>query len=222
MSRRVPTVEICGVQIPVSREFSSKIFADLCFGDYEAAEVRMVSEKIKEDDVVLEFGGGLGLVSTLCAQRIGSERVFCYEANPAMIHVIRDTYSANGVSPGLSHGLLGTADGVAELFVGEHFYAASAVSSSTGAKKIQVPSFAINPVIRRLRPTFLIMDIEGGEQDLVPAIDFSGISKVIIELHPGTIGDKGVRRVRHCLTAAGFSVDAGLSEGKIIFLEKFV
>jgi FkbM family methyltransferase len=220
MSRRVPTVEICGVQIPVSDEFSLKIFADLCFGDYEAAEVRMVSTRIKEDDVVLEFGGGLGLVSTLCAKRIGSERVFCFEANPAMIPVIRNTYAVNGVSPNLTHGLLGTVDGVAELFVGEHFYSASAVSSSTGAKKIQVPSFAINPVIRRLRPTFLIMDIEGGERDLVPVIDFSGIRKVIIELHPGRIGEQEVRRVRQCLTAAGLSVDAGLSEEKIILLEK--
>jgi len=220
MSRRVPTVEICGVQIPVSDEFSLKIFADLCFGDYEAAEVRMVSTRIKEDDVVLEFGGGLGLVSTLCAKRIGSERVFCFEANPAMIPVIRNTYAVNGVSPNLTHGLLGTVDGVAELFVGEHFYSASAVSSSTGAKKIQVPSFAINPVIRRLRPTFLIMDIEGGERDLAPVIDFSGIRKVIIELHPGRIGEEGVRRVRQCLTAAGLSVDAGLSEEKIILLEK--
>jgi FkbM family methyltransferase len=222
MARRVPTVEIGGVQIPVCGDFSSKIVADLCFGDYEAAEVRMVTEKIKEDDVVLEFGGGLGLVSTLCAKRIGSKRVFCYEANPAMIDVIRGTYSANAVAPVLGHGLLGTADGQAELFVGEHFYSASAVSRSTGAKKIQVPSFAINPVLAQLRPTFLIMDIEGGERDLVPVIDFSGIRKVIIELHPGRIGAEGVHRVRQCLTAAGFSVDSGLSEEKIIFLEKFV
>jgi FkbM family methyltransferase len=222
MSRRVPTVEIGSVHIPVKDEFSSKIHADLCFGHYEASEVRMVSGKIKADDVVLEFGGGLGLVSTLCAKRIGSERVYCYEANPAMIPVIQDTCKANGVSPSLSQGLLGTADGVAELFVGEHFYAASGVSSSSSAaKKIQVPSFAINTVIRRLHPTFLIMDIDGGELELAPAMDFSGIRKVIIELHPGTIGDDGVRWVRHCLTAAGFSVDAGISEEKIIFLEKF-
>src|ERR1035438_5719788 len=120
MARRVPLVEICGVSVRVSREFSSKVLADLYFGDYEAAEVSMVSQKIKENDVVLEFGGGLGLVSALCARRIGSERVFCYEANPAMIHVIKDTYSANGVAPGLTHGLLGTAEGEVELFVGEH------------------------------------------------------------------------------------------------------
>jgi FkbM family methyltransferase len=222
MARQVQTVAIGGVQIPVRCEFSSKIIADLCFGDYEAAEVRMVSEKITKDDVVLEFGGGLGLVSTLCAKRIGSERVFCYEANPAMIHVIKDTYRTNGVSPSLSHGLLGTADGMAELFVGAHFYSASAISFSSDAKKIQVPSFAINSVIHQVRPTFLIMDIEGGERDLVPAIDFSGIRKVLIELHPGRIGDEGVRRVRQCLTAAGLSVDTRLSEEKIIFLEKLV
>jgi FkbM family methyltransferase len=219
-ARRVSTVEICGVKVPVSREFSPRVLADLYFADYEAAEVRMVSWKIKRDDVVLEFGGGLGLVSALCAQRIGSERVFCYEANPAMIPVIKETYSANGVSPGLTHGFLGTADGVAELFVGDNFYAASGVSSSRSANKVQVPSFAINPAIRRLRPTLLIMDIEGGERDLVPAIAFSGIRKLIVELHPGTIGDAAVRRVRQCLTAAGFSVDAGQSEEKVLFLEK--
>jgi hypothetical protein len=64
------------------------------------------------------------------------------------------------------------------------------------------------------------MDIEGGERDLAPAIDFSGICKVIIELHPGTIGEEGVRRVRQCLTAAGFSVDARLSQEKVLFFER--
>jgi len=56
---------------------------------------------------------------------------------------------------------------MAELFVGDHFYAASAVSSSSGAKKIQVPSFAIT-CHPSFATTFLIMDIEGGERDLVP------------------------------------------------------
>jgi FkbM family methyltransferase len=219
MARRVRKIEISGAHIPLSREFSEKIFADLCFGDYEAAEVGMVSDRIKKEDVVLEFGGGLGLVSTLCAQRTSSEQVFCYEANPAMIQVIKNTYRANGVSPSLTHGLLGTTDGATELYVGEHFYGASAISFR-GAKKVQVPSFEINQVIRRLRPTFLIMDIEGGESELVPVVDFSGIRKVIIELHPGRIGVEGVRRVRQCLTNAGFSVDAGLSEEKVLFLEK--
>jgi len=220
MARRVPTIEIGGVKVPVKREFSTKVLSELYFADYEAAEVRMVSETIKKDDVVLEFGGGLGLVSTLCAQWIGSERVSCYEANPAMIGVIKDTYRANGVAPSLTQGLLGTTDGVAELFVGEHFSSASSVSSPVGARKVAVPSFAINPVIHRLRPTFLIIDIEGGERDLVPAIDFSGIRSLILELHPGRIGIDGMSRVRHCLTLAGFSVDMRLSEEKILFLEK--
>jgi FkbM family methyltransferase len=220
MARRVPTVEISGVQISINREFSSKVLAALYFGNYEEGDAKMISEKIAETDVVLEFGGGLGFVSTLCAKRIGSERVFCYEANPAMIQVIRATYKLNGVAPTLTQGLLGDNDGEAELFVGEHFDGASAVPCLADAKKVQVPAFAINPVIRRLRPTFLIMDIEGGERDLVPAIDFSGIQKMILELHPRRIGDKGMRRVRQCLTSAGFTVDTRLSGEKILFLEK--
>lgn len=220
MVRRARTIEMRGVRIPVDGEFSSKVLADLYFGDYEAAEMRIVSKKISKEDVVLEFGGGLGLVSTYCAQLIGSERVFCYEANPAMIKVIKRTYGANRVLPNLTHGLLGTEDGVAELFVGDHFYGASTVSRVAGAKSVKVPSFSINPVIRNLGPTFLIMDVEGGERDLIPVIDFSGIRKMIVELHPGRIGEDGINLVRRRITEAGFSVDVAVSEEKILFVEK--
>lgn len=70
-----------------------------------------VAAKLDADDVVMDVGTGIGLVATLCAQRIGSERVYTYEANPALERPIRETFELNRVSPHLEMCMHGPAVG---------------------------------------------------------------------------------------------------------------
>ena len=68
-------------------------------GRYERDELRLIGQLLSPEDVALEVGAGLGVLSAYCARRLGSSRVFAYEANPDLEACIRDTYSLNQVQP---------------------------------------------------------------------------------------------------------------------------
>jgi len=73
-----------GVLLPLKHPLiTAGIGKEIYFGDYERKEATIVSQRLTADDVVLEIGAGIGFLSAYCAKRIGSERVFAYDANPA-------------------------------------------------------------------------------------------------------------------------------------------
>jgi FkbM family methyltransferase len=187
---------------------------------YERGEARALTQRLEASDIVMEIGAGIGFLSTLCALRIGSERVFTFEANPALIEVIKQTYAANGVWPTLTHGTLAEKVGVAEFFVDEEFEASSLIRPCDDVKATEIPKFDINAEIARICPTMLILDIEGSEHDLVPIIDWQGIEKVVIDIHPERIGVEKAGEVVTMLQAAGFSVDRWLSGTRKKYLRR--
>src|SRR6266581_6595732 len=99
--RRRPVVTVAGVQIRVGRHMSPRVERTVSRGRYEQDELRLIGHVLSPDDVVLEVGAGLGLVSAYCAKRLGSSRVFAYEANPDLEACIRETFSLNEVQPTL-------------------------------------------------------------------------------------------------------------------------
>ena len=48
----------------------------------------------------------------------------------------------------------------------------------------------IHDEIARIKPTVVIMDIEGSEAELLPFMDFAGIRMLMVEMHPRSIGLK--------------------------------
>src|SRR5262249_24756040 len=140
---------------------------------YEREERGLVSATLSNDDVVVEIGAGLGVISTICAKRLGSHRVFAYEANPALETFIRDTHELNDVSPSLSICLLGKTAGSSEFWLAREFWASSTVRPDASAECIRVPVVPLNDEMRRIRPTYLILDIEGGELELFEFIELT-------------------------------------------------
>ena len=74
--------------------------------------------------------------------------------------------------------------------------------------------------IQRVKPTFLICDIEGGEQDLLEYISLDGVKKLCIELHPHVIGNEATSKIFQNLLEQGFYCDFLLSSGKVFFFER--
>lgn len=65
--------------------------------------------------------------------------------------------------------------------------------------------------ILRLDPTFLIIDVEGAEHDLLMGADLHNIETIVLELHEDLIGlDKSID-IRRRLASQGFSVNERLS-----------
>jgi FkbM family methyltransferase len=202
------SVRLHGVTLPV--ELGDPDTARLLWSErYERGEARCLVAHLEAHDRVLEVGAGMGYLSTLCALRVGAAAVTAFEANPEQIPKIRRTYATNGVEPTLVHGLLAEGSGTSEFFLEERFVSSSTVRRSEHGRAIQVPRYDVNQEIARLRPTLLVMDIEGGEAELVPLVrwDEASIRKIVIELHPAVLGAAGTRAVIERLQAAGFRED---------------
>ena len=58
----------------------------------------------------------------------------------------------------------------------------------------QVPQVDINQVLTAHQPTVLVMDIEGGEIDLLPTLDLSCCNNIVIELHPRAYKLSGISK----------------------------
>jgi Met-10+ like-protein len=96
-----PIVSVEGVRVRVGPHMSRRVEQAISRGGYERDELRLIGMVLSPSDVVLEVGAGLGVVSAFCAKRLGSSRVFAFEANPDLEPRIRETYALNGVEPTL-------------------------------------------------------------------------------------------------------------------------
>src|SRR6185295_5335067 len=136
---RRPIIMIEGIRIRVGRHMSRRVERALSKGTYEREELRLIGDVLSPSDVVLEVGAGLGLVSAYCAKRLGSSRVFAYEADPDLEPCIRETYELNGVNPSLEMCAIGAQAGRITLRRDKHFVSASVARRRVGAKPVEVP-----------------------------------------------------------------------------------
>jgi FkbM family methyltransferase len=189
-------------------------------GGYERDELRLIGMILSPGDVVLEVGAGLGVVSAYCAKRLGSSRVFAFEANPDLEPRIRETYALNGVEPTLEMCAIRATAGRVTLYRTKHVFSSSLVKRSAEAIPIEVPGKALSYVVEKFRPTLLIVDVEGAEDELFDRAQLRGVTKIMLELHERVIGEAKARRVRGALTALGFREDRGLSSREHLVLRR--
>src|SRR3954464_13648071 len=79
---RRASITIEGIQIRAGRHMSRSVEMALSKGRTQRDELQLLGTLLSPGDTVLNIGAGLGLVSAYCAKRIGSDRVFAYEADP--------------------------------------------------------------------------------------------------------------------------------------------
>lgn len=209
---KTPVVELQGVRIARSPAYTVAILETLARGDYERPEARIMARALSPEDTVMELGTGLGYLSCLCAKTTGSARVHTFEANPALEAVIRKNYALNGVSPRLDICLLGAAPGTVTFYLMKNFWSSSTVKRHPRARAIRVPVKSFNDTLAAIRPSFLLVDIEGGEEDLFSFARLDGVRKLCIELHPHVIGQAAVDKVVAAIEQQGFREDASVSD----------
>jgi len=129
-------------------------------------------------------------------------------------------YELDGVAPQVVNAMLGTGAGTCTFFVEPDFWASSTVGASPQAQRIEVPQRDLNTELRRVAPTFLVVDIEGGEAAFFAEADLAGVRKVCLETHPGVLGDAGVTRVFERLFAQGFVLDFSLIRKNVFYFHK--
>jgi FkbM family methyltransferase len=208
-----------GVMLPVKHALvSPHIAREIYMGDYEAKEIEIISRRLASDDVVFEVGAGLGFLSAYCARRTGAERVFAYEANPELIPLIRATHARNNVAPTLINALLAKGDGEREFHLEDDFWASSAHRS--GGRAITIRQIDLNSELARVRPSFLIVDIEGGEAEFFADAELSMVRKICVETHADVLGDRVLSEMFAGLVAQGFALDFSLIRKNVFFFQR--
>jgi FkbM family methyltransferase len=208
-----------GIMLPVKHALVSPgIAREIYFGDYEAKEIEIISKRLAADDVVFEVGAGLGYLSAYCARRTGSDKVFTYEANPELIPLIRETHARNGVAPTVTNALLARGEGEREFHIEDDFWASSAHRG--GGRAITVKQLDLDRELGRIRPSFMIVDIEGGEAEFFAGADLSTVRKICVETHPDVLGDRVLSEMFAGLVAKGFALDFSLIRKNVFFFHR--
>jgi FkbM family methyltransferase len=215
-----PIVSIEGVRIRVGPHMSRRVEQAISRGGYERDELRLIGMVVSPSDVVLEVGAGLGVVSAYCAKRLGSNRVFAFEANPDLEPRIRETYALNNVEPTLEMCAIRAIAGRVTLYRTNHLFSSSLIQRNPAALPIEVPGKALSYVVEKIRPTLLIVDVEGAEGELFDRAQLPGVTKIMLELHERVIGKAKAQQVRGALADLGFREDRGLSSREHVVLRR--
>jgi FkbM family methyltransferase len=220
---KIQEITLEGMKFDVSG-LSTKIRNRLLSGAYEAHEKKMCFDYLTPNDSVLEIGGAIGFIGLICQKKIGIKNYFCFEANPRTHEILKKNYELNGVEPRVWNMALAHADGHVDLEVGSDFWENSICYDSTrttGVKTVRVPAGTLDTLLALAgqKVNTLIIDIEGAEQ----FIDFQRvpeeISKIIIELHPGVMGQEVMYNIVATLIGLGFRVAREENE-TFVFLRK--
>lgn len=214
---RPSTVELDGIVVDLCRpEISAGVRRGIYSGAYEGPERRVIAETLRPDDAVLEIGAGLGLVSSICAKTVGGENVTSVEANPRLESLIRHTYQINEVNPTLVLACVAPQAGSVDFFIEDQLVSSSTIQRTETSSRVSVDSLTLDSLIRTVRPTYLIVDVEGAEETLFDGADLSGIRRICLEVHPHVIGDGACTRVIAQIARNGFDLELDRSSGRVL------
>ncbi len=205
-----------GVKIPLKATKELwKLRKVIFLGEYEAPELSALKDLIKPNDIVLELGAGVGVVSTFIALHLNNPaNLHSFEANPSILKSIEAVAGANNVSFNVKNCAVAMADGELEFFFDDHFESSSMINRERGAKASKVPAVAFSNVLAALQPTVVVIDVEGAERELLD-IQFPDSVRVICgEVHPHIIGDTAISKIFANLFAQGFDYHVDMSDGR--------
>jgi FkbM family methyltransferase len=161
-------------------------------------------------------------MSTLAAKLVGSDSVLAFEANPHMAEIIERTYQVNGMRPTLTIGAIGPTEGELKLHIRKNFWSSSPHEklAADSIETVRVPMYSLDKEIGLFRPTYLLIDIEGGEETLIGSSMLPGVKKLMTEVHPELIGQTGVRRFEDWISDLGFVKSEVHSRKNVLFFSR--
>jgi FkbM family methyltransferase len=211
------TVE--GIHLPIKKQIGFNTLRWILNGKYESGEINILKHRLTKTDRILEIGTGLGFISSYCAKIVGSENVYTFEANPVNFEEAKKTFIKNEVNPQLRNAILAEFDGETEFFINNKSRLASS-HLIEGNSKIQLPKVALNDFINKVNPTYLVMDIEGGEYDIFKILSTNSLQKIQFELHPLILGEKKCAQIFDTLDKLGFVREQAISSPPNYFFIK--
>ena len=222
--------ELAGLFVFVDEvQYGEGICASIDEGYYEGRECGLVETYVKPGDRVLEIGTAIGVVTMSAARIVGAENISTFDANPDIVADAKQNFARNGLAgidaqvgvlknrrtyrPGES----------AKFYVAEAFWSSrlNASPSAKGiVKTVDVPVFCLEEELRRRNANVMIVDIEGGEADLMSQADLSQVRLIIMETHYWSVGIRRIDAMISGLIGAGFSIDLVASKDQVVVLRR--
>ncbi|MEL7131410.1 MAG: FkbM family methyltransferase [Pseudomonadota bacterium] len=209
--------ECFGVKIPSSPFLNDTRIRRMNEGRYEGEEIQGALSVVQPGDRVLELGAGLGVVGAVIAKNAKPEAVLSFEANPNLIPHIKDLHKINDLEDVMEvrHEVITAGPDQPDqvtFHLRTSFLGSSLIEHETRrTTAVEVPATSYDTVINAFRPDVLIMDIEGGELDLLRHANLRGIRAIVLEFHPDAYGTKGTRECKNILRGAMFKQHAETS-----------
>lgn len=213
-------VEIDGITLKIDPTYiSPPIQSALIVGGYEKKERELLQKMITPEDSILELGAGLGYLACSATKNQPSIRYTAIEANPHLIPLIKENLTINSCTANVIWGAASNHGGTIDFYMEPNFWASSTIKTDT-AHKIETPAINIQEKIDELRPTVLVIDIEGGELDILPHLKLNCVNKIIIEFHPQAYTHQGTNQLITLLISSGFYLDTILSKSQVFVFHK--
>jgi FkbM family methyltransferase len=211
---RVRHVSIDGLSLIAYRQDIPKHVSQMLVrGDYEMPERRAVSQLLRPGDRVLEIGSCVGVVALTAARIVGADNVLAFEPNPMAAKVARENFALNALTIELMTTAVGVEDGTLDLRVASDSWLGASGRRQFDGRTVATPMRSISSVVADFRPSVLVIDTEGMEEELLPACPLSGVRALVVEVHPDVIGADGVARLGRHLSECGFALNDRLSSG---------
>ena len=189
-------------------------------GYYEHDERRAATGDLRPEDRVLELGCGIGLVSLEIARAQPLTQILCVEANPALENATRESFAANGCSADLVGAVATLADGETDFYLARDFWESAAAPISSPVSVIRRKSVDVNRLIKEFDPSIIVMDIEGGELDLIPKMVLDGLRRLVIEFHPANCQADAISASIAHLLNSGFMLDLGAGSQQVLVFDR--
>lgn len=206
LKHRPATINHFGVRINISDALPNTGRDSLFAAEYEEAERRILKRWLRPDDIVMELGTGIGFMSLFASRIVGPGNVHTYEANAVNEPIITGNFKLNGLFPRFTIAMLSDRNDEAEFFADPDLWTSSTISPSSQAKRLTIKTLSFRETVARIQPTFLLMDIEGGELAISKMLHRSSLRCVSVETHPGILGDQAMAEFLSNMKAAGFTV----------------
>ncbi len=218
-----PVKLISGIKIPLKHGWAFVVKDHIIRGDYETEEFKIISSTLELSDRVLEIGTGLGYLSIYCSSIVGENNVTTFEANPYLSEYHQKIFTKNKVWPNVRYYAAGKVDGELVLYIDQkQFWASSLYPIKTkNLITVKVPVTGMNTLIDTIHPTYLIVDVEGYEHELIQAIhSFSSLKKIQIEIHPHLISQSQINEIIDLLKLNQFKMVSLYCSDRQLYFKK--
>ncbi len=193
-------------------------------GRYERGESGALLRNLEAGDRVLDLGAGAGYVSSLAARVVGGENVTAVEAAPDMLPVLRRNLNLNEAGEArVLHGAVVADDYPEEVVrfgVANAFWSSRIGEAGKGGAVVEVPALRFGALVEEMRPSVVVMDIEGGELDICQQDWPDCVRLLIMEIHTRRYGPADVKTMFDGLSRNGFTYMPWGTRGEVVVQQR--